>query len=136
MGFQLNKKKGPVSEINVTPMVDVMLVLLVIFMVTAPLMYNGINLKLPKTSKVQSVKLTNDQIVLSITKSGEYYFGKQKFLIQELIREVQAKLSMTKNKTVYIRADYGIQYGKVAKLMAYLKNGGVEGLALVTESEK
>ena len=98
--------------------------------------YNGINLKLPKTKKVQSIKLTNDQIILSISKGGEYYLGKQKFLVQELINEVKSRLGKTKNKTVYIRAHYKIQYGKVAQLMAFLKNGGVEGLALVTETKK
>ena len=76
MGMGGSNKKGPISEINVTPLVDVMLVLLIIFMVTAPMMFNGIQLKLPKTKKVSSLNLTGELVVLSITEKEEYYLGK------------------------------------------------------------
>ena len=75
MAFELNKNNKAISEINVTPLVDVMLVLLVIFMITAPLMLNGIDLTLPKTKEVNSVNLNPNQVVLSFTKNGEFYLG-------------------------------------------------------------
>ncbi len=70
MGFELNKKKGYIADINVTPFVDVVLVLLVIFMISAPLMFSGIKLKLPKTQKVNNIKLNDKQVILSLTTSA------------------------------------------------------------------
>lgn len=80
MGFKLDKKKGPISDINVTPLVDVMLVLLVIFMVSAPLMFSGIKLDLPKTKKVNNLNLTKKQVILSISKTGEFFLGEKSTL--------------------------------------------------------
>lgn len=133
MAFQLAKKKGPMAEINVTPLVDVMLVLLVIFMITAPLMYNGIKLQLPKTKKVNSLNLASDQVILSVTAAGDFYLGKQKYLPGELIGEVKSLLASYKTDVVYIRASTEIKYGKVANLMSILKQNGILNLALVTE---
>ncbi|MBL7665049.1 MAG: biopolymer transporter ExbD [Bacteriovoracaceae bacterium] len=137
MGFSLNNKKGaPISEINVTPLVDVMLVLLVIFMISAPLMFSGINLDLPKTKKVNTLKITNTQVVLSFSPGLELYLGDQKVLREELIPEIKALFKEHNTQVVYLRADYEIQYGHVAKLMAFLKHGGISQIALVTENEK
>jgi biopolymer transport protein TolR len=133
MGFQLNNKKGPISEINVTPLVDVMLVLLVIFMISAPLMYSGIKLKLPKTKKVNSLRLTKKQVILSVTPAGEFYVGKDKFLEAELVEVIASKLKQNTTEVLYIRADYDLRYGAVAQLMAKLKKGGIANIALVTE---
>mgnify|MGYP001412681935 CR=1 FL=1 len=80
MAFKLDNKKGPISDINVTPLVDVMLVLLVIFMISAPLMFSGIKLDLPKTKKVNNIKLTQKQVILSISKAGEFFVGDERFL--------------------------------------------------------
>lgn len=135
MGMNL-KKKGPVSEINVTPLVDVMLVLLVIFMITAPLMHSGIKLKLPKTKKVNTLKLNKDQVILSIGPRGGLFLGKEKLDRKSFIEEVQSLMSQFKTETVFLRADYDINYGKVAKIMARLKKAGIVNIALVTEIEK
>ncbi|MBF0297205.1 MAG: biopolymer transporter ExbD [Oligoflexia bacterium] len=81
MGFNLRPQKKAISDINVTPFVDVVLVLLVIFMLTAPLMYNGIKLELPKTKKVNTLKLSSTQVILSMSPTGEFYMGKDKYLI-------------------------------------------------------
>jgi len=124
------------SEINVTPFVDVVLVLLVIFMITAPLMYNGIKLELPKTKRVHSLKLTADQLILSVSPSGEYFIGSKKYLLQELSKEISTKFEKTRNKILYLRAHYSLKYGKIAKLMSFLKSEGVSKIALVTETEK
>jgi biopolymer transport protein TolR len=136
MAFDLGKKRGPISDINVTPLVDVMLVLLVIFMITAPLMLNGIKLSLPKTKEVNRINLTTTQVVLSMTRAGDLFIGKDKILFEELLPQIQTQFKDNKTDILYVRADYGIKYGTVAGLMSYLKKGGVINIALVTETEK
>ncbi len=137
MGMQIGgNKKGLVSDINVTPLVDVMLVLLVIFMVTAPMLFSGINLKLPKTQKVNNLGLTPELVILSVTPGEKYYLGKKLVGEAVLIKEVQAELQQKKAQVLYLRADYSLQYEKVAKLIASLKKSGISDIALVTEMEK
>lgn len=136
MAFNTGKKKGPISDINVTPLVDVMLVLLVIFMVTAPLMLSGIKLDLPKTKEVNPINLNATQVILSFSKSEDYYLGKDKMLLNELIPEIQKQFKANKTDTVFLRADFSLAYGKVAKLMSFLKRGGIHKLALVTITEE
>lgn len=136
MAANLNKnKKGAIADINVTPLVDVMLVLLVIFMITAPLMLNGIKLELPKTKEVNPMNLTTQQVVLSMTLSGELFLGKNKVLEGEVIGLVKDKFKEAKSEILYLRADYGIKYGNVARLMSFLKSSGITNIALVTEIE-
>ncbi|MBY0516869.1 MAG: biopolymer transporter ExbD [Bacteriovoracaceae bacterium] len=136
MGFQTGNRKGPVSDINVTPLVDVMLVLLVIFMVTAPMMFSGVNLKLPKTGKVSSLNLRPELIILSVTAGEEYFLGKERIPKETLLKVVSDKLKSTKSDVIYLRADYALKYEKVAKLISALKNAGISNIALVTEIEK
>lgn len=136
MGMGSGKKKGTVSEINVTPLVDVMLVLLVIFMITAPLMLNGIKLELPKTKEVNPINLNNKQVILSLTKAGDTYIGDKKILLSELSDVILGKFSENKSDVLFLRADYSIAYGKVAALMSHLKRTGVVNIALVTETEE
>ncbi|MGB0452706.1 MAG: ExbD/TolR family protein [Bacteriovoracaceae bacterium] len=134
MAFSGNK--GLFNDINVTPFVDVMLVLLVIFMITAPLMFNGIQLNLPKTREVNPINLNSEQIVLSYTQSQEFYVGKKKILKDELIQYLQSELKRTGTEVVFLRADETLKYGFVAKLMSFLKKNGFSQIALVTEIEK
>ena len=122
MGMPDPRRTGPISEINVTPLVDVMLVLLVIFMISAPLLFSGVNLDLPKTKKVNSLKLTKKQIILSITKSGELFIGEEKFNRENIFTKIKELLAKSESKTLYIRADYSLEYGSVADLMADLKS--------------
>jgi biopolymer transport protein ExbD len=137
MGMQMGSgKKGPVSDINVTPLVDVMLVLLVIFMVTAPMLFSGINLKLPKTQKVSTVGLRQELVILSITDSEKFYLGKKVISPKELVPAILKQFKQNKTDVVYVRADYNLRYEKVAKLIANLKKAGVSNIALVTEVEK
>ena len=136
MAFQLGKRKGPIADINVTPMVDVMLVLLVIFMVTAPMMFSGIQLKLPKTGKVSSLQLSKELVVLSVSAAEEFYLGKSKVSREKLIEAISLQLKSSNTDVVYLRADYELKYEKVAKLMGALKNAGISNIALVTEIEK
>ncbi len=137
MGMQMGSgKKGPVSDINVTPLVDVMLVLLVIFMVTAPMMFSGINLKLPKTQKVNNLGLKQELVILSITEADQYFLGKNQVKLDNLIPEILKQFKTANTDVIYLRADYGLRYEKVAKLIASLKKAGVSNIALVTEVEK
>lgn len=135
MGMGGRKKKGAIADINVTPLVDVMLVLLVIFMITAPLMLNGIKLELPKTKEVNPVNLTNTQVILSFSRSEEYFLGKDKILIAEVIPEIRKQFTANKTETLFLRADYTLSYGKVAKLISFLKKNGIHQIALVTQTE-
>ncbi|MCO4754540.1 MAG: biopolymer transporter ExbD [Bacteriovoracaceae bacterium] len=136
MAFTNPKKNGPISEINVTPLVDVMLVLLVIFMVTAPMMFSGVKLDLPKTRKVNNVNLSNEQVILSVNAAGEFYLGKNKFLREELNQAIVKRFKESQTDTLYLRADYQLKYGNIADLIAELKKAGVHKIALVTEIKK
>lgn len=135
MAFKSGGEQKPVSEINVTPLVDVMLVLLVIFMVTAPMMFNGINLNLPKTAKSKPVKIDNDILILSINAKGEYFIGKDIVSKNELIKSLNLLLARMKKKTVFLRADKDLKYGIVARSMSLLKAGGINQISLITEIE-
>ncbi|WPU64459.1 biopolymer transporter ExbD [Peredibacter starrii] len=137
MGMNMGSgKKGPVSDINVTPLVDVMLVLLVIFMVTAPMLFSGIDLKLPKTQKVNNVGLRPELVILSITEAEQFFIGKNSVASKDLVPAILKQLKESKTEVVYLRADYSLRYEKVAKLIANLKKAGVSNIALVTEVEK
>lgn len=125
-----------IADINVTPLVDVMLVLLVIFMMTAPLMFGGIELSLPKTKEVNVLPSSDNQVILSFTKTGTYFIGREKFPQQDLVGKIKNEFSKSKTKILYVRADYSLQYGSVAQLMSFLKKGGIGNIALITELEK
>ncbi len=136
MGFSTGKKKGPISDINVTPFVDVVLVLLVIFMVTTPLMLNGIKLNLPKTKEVNPVNLNAKQVILSFSQSEEYFLGKDKVLTTELLPMIKEQFKNNKTETLFLRADFALSYGKVARLISFLKRGGIHQIALVTVTDE
>jgi len=136
MGMQFNQgKKGSMSEINVTPLVDVMLVLLVIFMVTAPMLYSGIELKLPKTQKVNTLGLKPELVVLNVTGTEEYFLGKEGVTKKDLVPSILNEMKQKNVDVIYLRADYGLKYEKVAQLIASLKRAGISNIALVTEVE-
>lgn len=135
MAFTTGKKKGAISDINVTPLVDVMLVLLIIFMVTAPLMLNGIKLDLPKTREVNPINLSATQVILSFSKSEDYFLGKDKILANEIVPEIKKQFKSNKTETLFLRADFNLPYGKVARLMSFLKRGGIHQISLVTVTE-
>lgn len=137
MAFKIEKnKRSLMGDINVTPLVDVVLVLLIIFMITAPLLLNGIQLNLPKTKEVNHINLTSKQIILSMSRTGEFYLGRDKILKNEILREITVLFKKHQTQVLYLRADYGIKYGEVANIMSYLKRGGVTQIALVTETDK
>ena len=127
----MGTNKGPFSEINVTTLVDVMLVILIIFMIAAPLMFNGIQLDLPKTREVNPITMNSQQVILSFSKTKEYYVGKDKVLENELVARIQSEMQTAKSEVVFLRADFSLDYGSVAALMSFLKSNGINKIALV-----
>ena len=122
------------SEINVTPFVDVMLVLLIIFMVTAPLMQQGIDVDLPQTT-TQALRLEKEPLVLSVQRDGKTFLGKQEIATADLTAKLRAVFDSRGDKELYLRADREAPYGMVAKAMAAARNAGATKLGIVTEPE-
>jgi len=122
----------PVAEINVTPMVDVMLVLLVIFMVTAPLMTSGVQVDLPKTD-AQPIKGDDQPVAISIDGSGKLWIQDTEIAQDDLVPKLRAIMGQKPDTRIFIRADKGIEYGKVMDVMGLLGGAGFDKVALVTE---
>ncbi len=126
------KYKGALSEINVTPLVDVMLVLLIIFMVTAPLMQQGIDVNLPK-AKGKELAAEEERIMVTITKGNKIYINKNLIELSELGRKLQKVYERRTDKEVFLKADKDIPYGFVVRTMAEIRSAGIEKLGMVTE---
>lgn len=139
MAFQINNQdedNQDMVDINIIPLVDVMLVLLIIFMVTAPLSIGGINVQLP-FSKAKGGSIDEDRIVLSINNQGEYYLDKLQIPSAALEERMKAIYEFREKKELYIRADRGVQYGKVVDAMSAAKLAGVGKMSMLTQpSEK
>lgn len=119
------------SEINVTPFVDVMLVLLVIFMVTAPMMQQGLDVNLPKTAST-GVALNEDPFVLVIDANGVVKAGDSPIKISELSTKLKAIFQNKKSKQIYIQADKKVDYGTVAYVMGEIRVAGISNISLIT----
>jgi biopolymer transport protein TolR len=132
MGMSAGSGKGPVSEINVTPLVDVMLVLLVIFMVSAPMMTTGIDVDLPKTHAPR-MEVEPEKLLLTITKEREVYLGETLVPYEKLEEALTTNTRLQQEREVYLQADENVPYGFVAKVMALIRKGGIEKLGLVTD---
>lgn len=124
------KKKVYVSEINVTPFVDVMLVLLIIFMVSAPMMDQGLEVDLPQTTQVENLPYDTEHLVLTINKEGILYLDAYEVGIDDLQEQIQ-RLVTEKGRTLFLQADTSISYGLVVDVMGRIKAGGVENLGIV-----
>ena len=132
MAFKLNRSsKEPMSEINVTPFVDVMLVLLIIFMVTAPLLTSGIKINLPESSSVLKNE-KKDPVTVSINSKGEIFIQKKKFSKDQLIKKLSLLKKNNQNLKIYIKGDKKLDYGKVMDLMSLINQSGFKKVALVT----
>lgn len=120
-----------ISQINVTPLVDVMLVLLVIFMVTAPIIQQGVQVNLPQ-AKAGAIPGTEEVLVVSIAKNGKIYLNDNPMSLGELGEKLRAIRKLQADKQVYLRADQDVRYGIVMKTIAEIKQAGIEKLGMVT----
>jgi len=120
------------SEINVTPLVDVILVLLIIFMVTAPMMQQGIDVDLPQTTS-QPMEGQEERLVITINAKREVFINQEKVDPVMLRRRLERTVAAKFNKEVLLRADRSVPYGFVVQTMAEIKNAGIEKLGMVTE---
>ncbi|MFO7761578.1 MAG: protein TolR [Thermodesulfobacteriota bacterium] len=130
-----NKKHSPVANINVTPLVDVMLVLLIIFMITAPMLTEGINVDLPETTATP-LKQEKSPLVISVNSKGEIAIGEIRGNMQLLKQELVKLIRSDPDKTILLKADKKVDYGHVARVMAEVKEAGFNKLGMVTTAEE
>ena len=120
------------SEINVTPFVDVMLVLLIIFMVAAPMMTQGVDVSLPKTA-TRNIKTQNEPLMLTVNKKGQIFIESHKIELANLEMKVKKIFENRREKEVLLRADKDVAYGFVIEVIARVKRAGINKLGMVTE---
>ena len=136
MAFNLKRsEKEPMSEINVTPFVDVMLVLLIIFMVTAPLLTVGVQVDLPETS-ADTLPEESEPMTLTINSKGEVFIQETKIEFDNLIKKILAVSNNRTDTRIYVRGDKTIIYGRVLEIMGKLSGSGFTKVALISEPYK
>ena len=136
MAFKLrHSKKEPISEINVTPFVDVMLVLLIIFMVTAPLLTVGVQVDLPETS-ADTLPEETEPLTITINAKGEIFIQETKIEYEKIIAKILAVSNNRTNTRIYVRGDKTINYGRVLEIMGMLSGSGFTKVALISEPYK
>ena len=139
MGLIANKHSGkiqrtyhPMAEINVTPMVDIMLVLLVIFMITSPMMVAGVNVDLPE-SKANPVQGTDEPLSVTVDRKGKVYLQDNEITLDALIPKLQAIGGEKKDLRIFVRGDKQIDYGKVMNVVGAINAAGFNKVALITD---
>jgi biopolymer transport protein TolR len=125
------RTRSSLAEINVTPLVDVVLVLLIIFMITAPVLQSGIDVSVPKTRTVKEV--TEQRVVLTINKDQEIFLGDKQVNIHELPERLRAQGADPAHQIIYLRADEAVSFGVFAKLMDAVKQAGITNVSIVTQ---
>jgi biopolymer transport protein TolR len=131
--MELNRgSRRLMSEINVTPFVDVMLVLLIIFMVTAPMMMQGVDVNLPHTT-TQPIAAEEERLVISITGKREIYLNEYKISLDTLQRKLETIYQNRPDRAVFLRADEALPYGFVMEVMAAVRQSGMKRIGMVTE---
>jgi biopolymer transport protein TolR len=126
------RDRGMMSEINVTPLVDVMLVLLIIFMVTAPMLTQGVDVNLPQAN-AKAMRAEQERLVITVDRNSRIFLGKQPVEFNRLSGALQAIAARREDRQVYFRADRAVPYGFVVKVIAEVRNAGIEKLGMVTE---
>ena len=136
MAFNLKRsEREPISEINVTPFVDVMLVLLIIFMVTAPLLTVGVQVDLPETS-ADTLPEESEPLTLTINSKGEVFIQETKIEFEKIIPKILAVSNNRTDTRIYVRGDKAINYGRVLEIMGVLSGSGFTKVALISEPNK
>jgi biopolymer transport protein TolR len=137
MAFTMNNGKGraryrPLAEINVTPLVDVMLVLLIIFMVTAPLMTSGVSVDLPKTN-AQQLNSDSEPLTVTIKADGSIFLQDQGVDLADLVTKLQAIAQNNPDRRIFVRGDKDLAYGRIMEVMGTIQEGGFTKVALLSE---
>lgn len=139
MSYYRRNRRKPMAQINVVPYIDVMLVLLVIFMVTAPMMSRGVDIDLPKASAKPVTEEPEDQLVVSVDQAGQVFIdedGPEADPIEDeiaLANRVAAMLAERNSKQVFVRGDRGVDYGRIVLVMTALQAAGATGIGLITD---
>ncbi len=125
-------RRRPIAEINITPMVDIMLVLLIIFMVAAPMIEQGVDLDLPKTETVP-IKTQKDKFILRVFKSEKIFIEKTEIPLKELEEKLKTNAKVQQDGEVFLYASQKLSYGYVVRVMAIIKRAGIPKISLVTD---
>lgn len=134
MGVGNKSHRSTLTEINVTPLVDVMLVLLIIFMITAPMMQQELDVNLPvATGTPQIQSSTEEQIILTVNKQGSIYLDQTPYTIDTLRAKLQALYKTRRNKDIFLRADADVPYGRVVQVMDEVKKAGLLKVGMITQ---
>jgi biopolymer transport protein TolR len=134
VGQNGNRRRTMLAQINVTPFVDVMLVLLIIFMITAPMMEKGVDVALPEVENAPNLSAVKEPLVITVTRKGEIMVGSNRVENAAKLTPVLLQvLSEREDKTVYLEADKAVPYGHVVKVMAAVKQAGVVKLGMVAQ---
>ena len=131
---QRRPRYQPMSEINVTPMVDVMLVLLIVFMVAAPLLTVGVPVNLPKAG-AQALTGDDEPLAISVNQGGQIFIEETEVNLRDLVPRLKALISTGYDQRIYVRGDRDVAYGRVAAVVARINNAGFTRVALVTEQD-
>ena len=132
MGASIGGNKGFVAEINVTPFVDVMLVLLIIFMVTAPMMTEGLDVALPQTRAVEALPTDTNHVVLTVRKDGAIFLNEIPTTTDTLAQQLETTVK-SQDKELFLQADKDVPYGVVVDIMGRIKAAGIEHMGIVAE---
>ena len=134
LGQNSNRRRTMLAQINVTPFVDVMLVLLIIFMITTPLMEKGVDVALPEVENAPNLSTVKEPLVITVTRKGKIMVGSNRVEnAAKLTPVLQQVLSEREDKTVYLEADKAVPYGHVVQVMAAVKRAGVTKLGMVAQ---
>jgi biopolymer transport protein ExbD/biopolymer transport protein TolR len=125
------RTQSSLADINVTPLVDVVLVLLIIFMLTAPILQSGIEVNVPKTRTVKEI--TEERLVITIDRSQRVYLGNQPININQIGPRLRAKLRDPERQSIFLRADQNVPFGAFATVMDAVKQAGIKNVSIVTE---
>jgi biopolymer transport protein TolR len=141
MGMQAGGSGGLQSEINVTPMVDIMLVLLIIFMVVTPLLQHGVSVAIPRDTKYaeEDQRINKESsVIVAIPNDGEYWLGKKRVSLEDLKAEVEKALANSKkeDRVVYIKSGVGVSYKEVVRVINAVREKGIDQIGLVADKKK
>jgi len=125
------RTQSSLAEINITPLVDVVLVLLIIFMLTAPILQSGIEVDVPKTRTVKEI--TEERLVISIDKSQRVYLGNDPININQIAEKLRAKVRDPEHQSIFLRADQNVPFGAFATVMDSVKQAGITNVSIVTQ---